>query len=193
MCLPGIWKDPNITHIWKLSRDLSREHISTTYVNSMLEHFLQRNICQYKQTQWYPSILIPEQFMFLHHSSHFVIFFFLHQLTSPSSPNHDSQHTKWNPGAIDLPVRYRWRAPLNMDGIVASKMATNSSSSSVTPTSRYLFSRLLLACSKAQRLPGFLCDGKIGPWEERRKCREELQGWTKASADVKGRWTALRT
>ena len=55
-----------------------------------------------------------------------------------------------------LPWRYNLRAPLKKLGRVASNTATNSSICSVTPTSKYLFTKLFLACSNAQLLPGVL-------------------------------------
>lgn len=54
------------------------------------------------------------------------------------------------------PVLYSSVAPLKKRGNAASSIMTKSSSSSVTPTSRYSFTRLYLACSRAHWLPTFL-------------------------------------
>lgn len=57
---------------------------------------------------------------------------------------------------LALPVLYSSVAPLKNRGNAASSIITKSSSSSVTPTSMYSFTRLYLACSSAHWLPTFL-------------------------------------
>lgn len=54
------------------------------------------------------------------------------------------------------PVLYSSVAPLKKRGSDASSIMMKSSSSSVTPTSMYSFTRLYLACSNAHWLPTFL-------------------------------------
>lgn len=53
-------------------------------------------------------------------------------------------------------MRYSSVAPLKKRGRAASSIMIKSSSSSVTPTSRYSFTKLYLACSRAHLLPTFL-------------------------------------
>lgn len=55
-----------------------------------------------------------------------------------------------------VPVLYSSVAPLKKRGSAASSIMTKSSSSSVTPTSMYSFTRLYFACSRAHWLPTFL-------------------------------------
>lgn len=54
------------------------------------------------------------------------------------------------------PVLYSSVAPLKKRGSAASSIMTKSSSSSVTPTNMYSFTRLYFACSRAHWLPTFL-------------------------------------
>lgn len=60
------------------------------------------------------------------------------------------------------PVLYSSVAPLKKRGSAASSIMTKSSSSSVTPTSMYSFTRLYFACSRAHWLPTFLHRDHVG-------------------------------
>lgn len=66
---------------------------------------------------------------------------------------------------LSEPVLYSSVAPLKKRGSAASNIITKSSSSSVTPTSMYSFTRLYLACSRAHWLPTFLHrDDDVSAW-----------------------------
>ena len=61
---------------------------------------------------------------------------------------------------IYIPFIYKSEAPLKNRGKITSNIAIKSPNSSVTPTTRYLLSRLCLACSNAHLLPGTLQGNK---------------------------------